>query len=84
MARRPFIVKGVMTQEAREKAKEAGADAIIVSNHERKSGWISVRQLQEGAGREVVKVNGSAGRFCWLTEGFAPVQTFSRHFRTWY
>ena len=29
----PFIVKGIMTPKAARKAKEAGADAIIVSNH---------------------------------------------------
>ena len=29
----PFIVKGIMTPKAALKAKEAGADAIIVSNH---------------------------------------------------
>ena len=33
MAGRPFIVKGVMTAKGARKAKEAGADAIIVSNH---------------------------------------------------
>lgn len=32
-ARRPFIVKGVMTVRGAEKAREAGASAIIVSNH---------------------------------------------------
>jgi len=29
----PFIVKGIMTPKAALKAKEAGADAIVVSNH---------------------------------------------------
>ena len=33
MAGRPFIVKGVMTAKGARKAKEAGAAAIIVSNH---------------------------------------------------
>ena len=32
-ARRPFIVKGIMTVKSAMKAKEAGAAAIIVSNH---------------------------------------------------
>lgn len=32
-ARRPFIVKGIMTVKGAMKAKEAGAAAIIVSNH---------------------------------------------------
>jgi len=32
-ANTPFIVKGVMTAKGAEKAVEAGADAIIVSNH---------------------------------------------------
>lgn len=32
-ARTPFIVKGVMTVKGALKAKEAGADAIVVSNH---------------------------------------------------
>ncbi|BBF42654.1 L-lactate dehydrogenase [Lachnospiraceae bacterium KM106-2] len=32
-AGRPFIVKGIMTAKAALKAKEAGADAIVVSNH---------------------------------------------------
>lgn len=32
-AHRPFIVKGVMTVRGAEKAREAGASAIIVSNH---------------------------------------------------
>ena len=30
---KPFIVKGIMTARAAEKAVEAGADAIMVSNH---------------------------------------------------
>lgn len=29
----PFIVKGIMTVKGAMKAKEAGADAIVVSNH---------------------------------------------------
>ena len=29
----PFIVKGIMTVKGALKAKEAGADAIVVSNH---------------------------------------------------
>lgn len=33
MAKRPFIVKGIMTVEGAKKAVEAGADGIIVSNH---------------------------------------------------
>ncbi len=33
LAGAPFIVKGVMTVKGALKAKEAGADAIIVSNH---------------------------------------------------
>lgn len=33
MANIPFIVKGVMTRKAALKAKEAGAAAIVVSNH---------------------------------------------------
>ncbi len=33
MAKRPFIVKGVMTVKGALKAKEAGAAGIIVSNH---------------------------------------------------
>ena len=33
MAKTPLIVKGVMTAETAEKAVEAGADAIVVSNH---------------------------------------------------
>lgn len=32
-AKLPFIVKGIMTAKSAEKAIEAGADAIIVSNH---------------------------------------------------
>ena len=32
-AKVPFIVKGIMTAKGAEKALEAGADAIIVSNH---------------------------------------------------
>lgn len=31
--KKPFIIKGIMTSRAAEKAVEAGADAIIVSNH---------------------------------------------------
>ncbi len=31
--KKPFIVKGIMSVKAAEKAVEAGADAIIVSNH---------------------------------------------------
>ena len=33
MTKAPFIVKGIMTVKGAMKAKEAGADAIIVSNH---------------------------------------------------
>ncbi len=33
LAERPFIVKGVMTVKGALKAKEAGAAAIVVSNH---------------------------------------------------
>lgn len=33
IAARPFIIKGIMTAKGALKAKEAGADAIIVSNH---------------------------------------------------
>ena len=33
MADRPFILKGIMTPKAALKAVEAGADAIVVSNH---------------------------------------------------
>ena len=33
MAGTPFIVKGIMTVKGALKAKEAGASAIIVSNH---------------------------------------------------
>ena len=33
MAGTPFIVKGVMTVKGALKAKEAGASAIVVSNH---------------------------------------------------
>ena len=33
MAQKPFIVKGIMTVKGAKKAMEAGADAIIVSNH---------------------------------------------------
>ncbi|MBS5449672.1 MAG: alpha-hydroxy-acid oxidizing protein [Coriobacteriia bacterium] len=33
MAHAPFIVKGVMTPRSAERACEAGADAIVVSNH---------------------------------------------------
>lgn len=33
IANKPFIVKGVMTVKAALKAKEAGASAIVVSNH---------------------------------------------------
>ncbi|WP_028330857.1 alpha-hydroxy-acid oxidizing protein [Brachyspira alvinipulli] len=33
IAQRPFIVKGIMTVKGAKKAVEAGADAIIVSNH---------------------------------------------------
>ncbi|MCQ2592595.1 MAG: alpha-hydroxy-acid oxidizing protein [Treponema sp.] len=33
MANKPFILKGIMTPKAALKAKEAGASAIIVSNH---------------------------------------------------
>mgnify|MGYP002728158716 FL=1 len=33
LAERPFIVKGVMTVKGARKAKEAGAAAIVVSNH---------------------------------------------------
>ena len=33
LAERPFIVKGVMTVKGAQKAKEAGAAAIVVSNH---------------------------------------------------
>lgn len=33
LSRAPFIVKGIMTVKAALKAKEAGASAIIVSNH---------------------------------------------------
>ena len=29
----PFIIKGIMTVEGAKKAREAGADAIVVSNH---------------------------------------------------
>ena len=32
-AEAPFIVKGIMTPQAALKAKEAGAAAIVVSNH---------------------------------------------------
>lgn len=32
-AKMPFIVKGIMTVKGAEKAVEAGADAIVVSNH---------------------------------------------------
>lgn len=32
-AGKPFIIKGIMTKKGAEKAIEAGADAIIVSNH---------------------------------------------------
>ena len=32
-AKMPFIVKGIMTARGAEKAVEAGADAIVVSNH---------------------------------------------------
>lgn len=35
MAGTPFIVKGVMTVKGALKAKEAGASAIVVSNHGR-------------------------------------------------
>ncbi len=31
--KKPFVVKGIMTAKAAEQAVEAGADAIIVSNH---------------------------------------------------
>ncbi|MCR5088162.1 MAG: alpha-hydroxy-acid oxidizing protein [Oscillospiraceae bacterium] len=30
---KPFLIKGIMTAKAAEKAAEAGADAIVVSNH---------------------------------------------------
>ena len=33
IANRPFIIKGVMTAKGAIKARESGADAIIVSNH---------------------------------------------------
>lgn len=33
IANRPFIIKGIMTAKGAKKAVEAGADAIIVSNH---------------------------------------------------
>ncbi len=33
IAKRPFIIKGIMTAKGAIKAREAGADAIIVSNH---------------------------------------------------
>ena len=33
LAQRPFIVKGIMTVKGALKAKEAGAAAIVVSNH---------------------------------------------------
>ena len=33
MAGVPFIVKGIMTEKAARKAEEAGAAAIVVSNH---------------------------------------------------
>lgn len=33
----PFIVKGIMTAEAAQKAVRAGAYAIVVSNHGRQS-----------------------------------------------
>ena len=33
IAQRPFIIKGIMTVKGAKKAVEAGADAIIVSNH---------------------------------------------------
>ena len=33
LAERPFIVKGIMTVKGAQKAKEAGAAAIVVSNH---------------------------------------------------
>lgn len=33
IAQRPFIIKGIMTAKGAKKAVEAGADAIIVSNH---------------------------------------------------
>ena len=32
-AKMPFIIKGIMTAKGAEKAVEAGADAIVVSNH---------------------------------------------------
>lgn len=32
-AKMPFIIKGIMTVKGAEKAAEAGADAIVVSNH---------------------------------------------------
>ena len=33
IAKRPFIIKGIMTAKGAIKARESGADAIIVSNH---------------------------------------------------
>ncbi|WP_295162342.1 alpha-hydroxy-acid oxidizing protein [uncultured Brachyspira sp.] len=33
IAKRPFIIKGIMTVKGAQKAVESGADAIIVSNH---------------------------------------------------
>lgn len=76
MAGRPFIVKGVMTAKGARKAKEAGADAIIVSNH----GGRVLDQCPATAEvlEEIVKeVNGSMKIL--VDGGFAPVQTFLRH-----
>ena len=66
-----------MTAKGARKAKEAGADAIIVSNH----GGRVLDQCPATAEvlEEIVKeVNGSMKI---LVDGrdFAPVQTFSRH-----
>ena len=33
IAKRPFIIKGIITAKGAIKARESGADAIIVSNH---------------------------------------------------
>ena len=76
LAERPFIVKGVMTVKGALKAKEAGAAAIVVSNH---GGRVSASVLLPPKScPEIAAALKVHKRQVWWTAS-APVWTFSRH-----
>ena len=67
-AKKPFIIKGIMTVRGAQKALEAGASAIVVSNH---GGRV---QDQCPSTAEVLPAIADAvgGKLTILVEGFGP------------